>query len=104
MLNINSDDISESYAEFRQLVKKGCSFAVTGLTSILRMFLVSKIKFYSGKKVLFITATEQNALKYRSDFSGAFNLEAAVMPFLFLRMFFIRSFLSISIYKCGKQV
>ena len=57
MLNINTDDISQSYEEFRERVKQGASFAVTGLTSILRLFLLTKIKFYSKKKVLFVNST-----------------------------------------------
>ena len=39
----------------RKNVKSGKTFAVTGLTSVLRLFLLSKIKAYSKKKVLFIT-------------------------------------------------
>ena len=52
MFNINTDDISESYDEFRQRIKDNKSFAVTGLTSVLRLFLLSKIKNYSKKKAL----------------------------------------------------
>lgn len=50
MLEINVDDISRNYEEFRQNVKSGKTFAVTGLTSVLRLFLLSKIKAYSKKK------------------------------------------------------
>ena len=64
MLNINTDNITESYEEIRIRTKDDKSFAVTGLTSLLRIFLLSKISSYSKKKVLFITSTEQNALKY----------------------------------------
>ena len=49
MFNINTDDISESYDEFRQRIKDNKSFAVTGLTSVLRLFLLSKIKNYTIK-------------------------------------------------------
>lgn len=87
MIEINTDNITENYAEFRQQVKSGRSFAVTGLTSVLRLFLVSKIKFYSKKKVLFITSTEQNALKYQSDLLSAFNLSSEVMPFQNISMY-----------------
>ena len=66
MFTINTDDISQNYEEFRYKVKEGKSFAVTGLTSILRLFLLTKIKNYSKKKVLFVTSSEQNALKYQS--------------------------------------
>ena len=39
MFKINEDDISKSYEEFRFCIKDGKSFAVTGLTSFLRLFL-----------------------------------------------------------------
>ena len=87
MFNINTDDISQNYEEFRERVKQGASFAVTGLTSILRLFLLTKIKFYSKKKVLFVTSTEQNALKYQSDLSSAFNVKSDVMPFQNISMY-----------------
>ena len=50
MLMINEDDISRNYEDFRAKVKKDLSFAVTGLTSILRIYLLSKIKAYSKKQ------------------------------------------------------
>lgn len=50
MFRINTDNISESYEDFRAKVKQGKTFAVTGLTSILRLFLLTKIKEYSKKK------------------------------------------------------
>ncbi len=81
MFTINTEDISQSYENFRLKVKKEKSFAVTGLTSILRLFLISKIKSYSNKKVLFVTSSEQNSLKYQSDLMSAFNINSSVMPF-----------------------
>src|SRR5574344_3123683 len=81
MFKINEDDIKEKYEEFRLSIKDSESFAVTGLTSVLRLFLLSKIKTYSNKKVLFITSTEQNALKYQSDLMTMFELNSSVMPF-----------------------
>ena len=87
MLNINTDNITESYEEFRLRVKDNKSFAVTGLTSLLRIFLLSKIRFYSKKKVLFVTSSEQNALKYQSDLNTAFGIESCVMPFQNISMY-----------------
>ena len=87
MLEINTDDILRNYEEFRQKVKSGKTFAVTGLTSVLRLFLLSKIKAYSNKKVLFITSSEQNALKYQSDLSSGFNIQTEVMPFQNISMY-----------------
>ena len=87
MFPINTDDINTNYDLFRQKAKDNKSFAVTGLTSVLRLFLLSKIRSYSKKKVLFITSTEQNALKYQSDFSVITDLKASVMPFQNISMY-----------------
>ena len=87
MLNINTDNITESYEEIRIRTKDDKSFAVTGLTSLLRIFLLSKISSYSKKKVLFITSTEQNALKYQSDLNTAFEINSSIMPFQNISMY-----------------
>ena len=87
MFKINEDDIRENYEEFRLKIKDNKSFAVTGLTSVLRLFLLSKIKNYSKKKVLFITSTEQNALKYQSDLMSIFGIKATLMPFQNISMY-----------------
>lgn len=101
MLEINVDDISRNYEEFRQNVKSGKTFAVTGLTSVLRLFLLSKIKAYSKKKVLFITSTEQNALKYQSDLSSGFNIQTDVMPFQNISMY---DTVSTNLYDYAQQI
>ena len=87
MFNINEDYISPAYEDFRTSIKGGKSFAVTGLTSILRMFLAYKTKAYSGKKILFVTSTEQAALKYQSDMQTIFGVNAVVMPFQDISMY-----------------
>ena len=48
---------------FVRNIKKGKSFTFTGLTSVSRLLLLKYIKKLSGKKVLFITSTEQSSLK-----------------------------------------
>ncbi|MBQ8460744.1 transcription-repair coupling factor [bacterium] len=101
MLNINEDNISQNFEEFRANVKSGISFVVTGLTSILRMFLLNKIKAYSKKKVLFITSSEQNALKYQSDLLSAFNLQSEVMPFQNISVY---ETISPNLYDYAKQI
>ncbi len=50
MLKINEDNIPQNYELFRQKIKDNKSFAVTGLTSVLRLFLLSKVKNYSKKE------------------------------------------------------
>ncbi|MBO5435843.1 hypothetical protein J6A31_08625, partial [bacterium] len=78
---------NENYSHFQYLVKSGYSFAVTGLITILRLFLLKKIGEISKKKVLFITSTEQSALKYQSDLKKAFDVEAEILPFQNISMY-----------------
>ena len=78
---------SESFLEFRDYVKKSRSFAVTGLTSVLRLLLVKSAFEYSKKKILFVTSTEQNALKFQNDFKKAFDLNTVLIPFQNISMY-----------------
>jgi len=78
---------NENYSQFQYLVKTGCSFAVTGLITVLRLFLLKKIAEISKKKVLFITSTEQNALKYQNDLRRAFEVSADILPFQNISMY-----------------
>ena len=77
MIKINLDDIPSNYEDFRAKIKEKKSFAITGLTTLLRLFLLSKIK----NPTIFVTATEQQALKYQQDLKNAFDIDAVVMPF-----------------------
>ncbi len=85
MFRINEDDICNQYEIFRQKIKQNKSFAVTGLTGFLRLFLLSKINVH--KKVLFITSTEQSALKYQSDLKTIFDIDSEIMPFQDVSMY-----------------
>ena len=85
MFQINEDDISPQYDSFRQRVKDRVTFAVTGLTTFLRLFLLSKVQ--KQNPTIFITSTEQNALKYQSDLKTIFNLDAQIMPFQDVSMY-----------------
>ncbi len=87
MFNINEDDICREYEYFRHRIKNDDSFAITGLTTFLRLFLLTKILSYSKKKVLFVTSGEQNALKYQSDLKTIFNQDAAIFPFQDISMY-----------------
>lgn len=71
---------TNSISEFNQNIKRSKSFVVTGLTTFLRLFLVDKIA-KTGKKVLFITSTEQTALKYQRDLSSFFELSSDIYPY-----------------------
>ncbi len=87
MFKIVAPENNENYALFERFLAKSCSFAVTGLTTILRILLVTKIRKITGKKVLFITSTEQSALKYQNDLLKAFGEKSDLMPFQNISMY-----------------
>lgn len=77
-MNINS---CRFVSEFESCVQVSKSFVVTGLTNFLRLFLVNKVAKDLNKKVLFITSTEQTALKYQRDLSSFFDLDVMFLPY-----------------------
>ncbi len=97
MFKINENDIPYPYERFRAKLKSKDSFAITGLTTFLRLFLISKIK----GKVLFITSGEQNALKYQSDLKTMFDIDAKVMPFQDISMY---ETVSQNLYNYAQQI
>ena len=72
---------SELFAEFENYVRASHSFCVTGLTTFLRLVSLKKIKDCSKNKILFITSTEQSALKYQNDLETLYDIKAEVFPF-----------------------
>ena len=87
MFNIIAPKNDENYALFEHYLTKSFSFAVTGLTTLLRLLLIPKIHKITEKKVLVITATEQNALKYQNDLKKAFGVNADLIPFQNISMY-----------------
>lgn len=69
------------FNEFESYIKQCRSFGVTGLTSFLRMLSIKKVLTCSKKKILFVTSTEQTALKYQNDLSEFFDLNPDVFPY-----------------------
>ena len=78
---------NEKFNLFAHNLKGGIPFNITGLTSVLRLLLAVKTFEYSAKKVLFITSSEQNALKYKNDFIKAFDVEAEILPYQSVSMY-----------------
>ena len=62
-------------------LNKAKSFTLTGLTNFSRLLLLKYVREISGKKVLFITSTEQTALRYTSDLARLFDISGEVMPY-----------------------
>lgn len=72
---------SSFFDKFVRNIKKGKSFTLTGLTIFSRLLLLKYIFRLSGKKVLFVTSTEQSALKYSSDLERLFELNSETLPY-----------------------
>lgn len=87
MFSIDCLNTNENYQLFKADVKAQMSFAVTGLLTILRLLLVQKTHEISKKKILFITSTEQNALRYQNDLKKAFGVETSLSPFQNISMY-----------------
>ena len=87
MFKIQSPENDPNYALFERYLAKSFSFAVTGLTTLLRLLLIQKIQKITEKKLLVITSTEQNALKYQNDLKKAFGLDADLIPFQNISMY-----------------
>lgn len=87
MLNIKIPENNPNYSQFESTLVNGCSFAVTGLTTILRLLLIKQIKKITNKKILFIASTEQNALKYQNDLEKAFGIDSELLPFQNISMY-----------------
>ncbi|MCI1273138.1 MAG: transcription-repair coupling factor [Clostridiaceae bacterium] len=78
---------NESFIKFKQNLGLNWSFSVTGLTTVLRLFLIKQIAEITKKKVLFITSSEQNALKYKNDLEKGFDVTSEIMPFQNVSMY-----------------
>lgn len=87
MFKINAPENNENYALFERFLAKSFSFVATGLTTILRLLLITKIRKITDKKVLFVTSTEQNALRYQNDLLKAFGEKSDLLPFQNISMY-----------------
>lgn len=87
MFKINAPENNENYALFERFLAKSFSFAATGLTTILRLLLITKIRKITDKKVLFVTSTEQNALRYQNDLLKALGEKSDLLPFQNISMY-----------------
>lgn len=87
MFKINAPENNENYTLFENYLAKKFSFAITGLTTILRLLLVTKIRKITDKKILFVTSNEQNALRYQNDLEKAFGVKSELLPFQNISMY-----------------
>lgn len=80
MLSINFEN-DKNLLRLKRNLLSSKSFTITGLTTFLRLLLVNKIIELTGKKLLFVTSSEQNALKYQNDLKTAFDVDADIFPY-----------------------
>lgn len=92
---------SKHFSHIKRNVVSSKSFVITGLTSFSRLLLVGKIKELSQKKILFVTANEQNSLKYQNDLRIAFNIDSEVFPYQNVSMY---EGVSPNLYDYSKQI
>lgn len=100
MLNINFET-NKNFPHFKRNLSMSKSFVITGLTSFLRLLLVQKIGEISNQNILFVTASEQNALKYQNDLKTAFDIDAEVLPYQNVSLY---ESVSPNLYDYAKQI
>ena len=81
MQNFIKNTKCEYIEKVRALIKKNTSFAMTGITNCSKLFLLCQFLNASNKNILFITDTEQNALKYQNDLNILFDFETVIFPY-----------------------
>ena len=74
-------EFASFFDNFNRNIKTNKSFTLTGLTTFSRLLLLKYIYQLSGKKVLFLTSTEQASLKYLSDMKRLFDINAETLPY-----------------------
>ena len=72
---------SEADLKLKSLLKYNKSFEVAGLTNLAKEFLCAYFIKNSKKKLLFITDSEQNALRYCSDFNSFADFKIGIFPY-----------------------
>ncbi len=74
--NLN-DKTSE---KIKSLLKKGTSFAVSGITNTAKLLVLSQI-LLQGKKIIFIVDSEQTALKFQNDLNNFISEKSCILPY-----------------------
>ena len=85
MLNFIPQSQSDNFDTLRTFVKKGYSFTASGLNAFFKMLLLEQI--LKTKKVVFITATEQSALRYKNDIEKMAKIDSVIFPYQDISMY-----------------
>ena len=57
------------------LLQKKFSFALSGITNCAKLIILAQLLIKNNKKLVFVTETEQSALKYQNDLKNLFDIE-----------------------------
>lgn len=85
--------------KIQAFLNKKCSFTLTGLTSFLRLVLLAQINQH--KNILFVTNTEQNALRYKHDLENLFGIGSQLFPYQDVSLY---DGVSQNLYKYAQQL
>ena len=99
MLNYLNKNNHLNLEKLLAFLKKDISFTVTGLTSFLRLLILAQM--HSAKKMIFVTNTEQNALKYKHDLEKMFDIKSDIFPYQDVSPY---DGVSTNLYKYSKQI
>lgn len=81
MLNFVKNIKCESFEKIGALLNKRFSFALSGITNCAKLTILSLISEKYGKKIVFVTETEQNALKFQNDLKKLFEIDSVIFPY-----------------------
>ncbi len=99
MLNFIKNFQEPNFERILSNLKMSRSFCVSGLTSLLRLIL---LKFSAEKKkILFVTASEQKALRYKNDLKKLFGQNSNIFPYQDVSMY---DGISLNLYKYAEQL
>ena len=63
------------------LLQKRVSFALSGITNCAKLLLLAQLRLKNKKKIIFVTETEQSALKFQNDLKNLFEEEVEIFPY-----------------------
>ncbi|MCD7779515.1 MAG: transcription-repair coupling factor [Candidatus Gastranaerophilales bacterium] len=63
------------------LLKKHVSFALSGITNSAKIIILAQLLLKNKQKIIFISESEQIALKYQNDLKNLFGVNAVIFPY-----------------------
>ena len=63
------------------LLQKKFSFALSGITNCAKLIILAQLIIKNNKKLVFITETEQSALKFQNDLKNLFGITVTIFPY-----------------------